>query len=81
MASVCVWGTIFPWRLTNDHKDEDKGGNTCADVEHDSDVIRQLVHIIHIRHKDGWNQEPNGNAHLQMKGTKSEKDSTALTDC
>lgn len=54
----------FPWRLTDDHKDEDEGGHSCADVEHDSDVVRQLIYITHVWHKDGWDQEPNGNTHL-----------------
>lgn len=50
--------------LTDDHEDKDDGGHSCADVEHDSDVVRQLIYIVHIRHKDGWDQEPNGNSHL-----------------
>lgn len=69
-----AWVGKKPWQLyepadvnshlTNDHEDKDEGGNSCADVEHDSDVVRQLIDIVHIRHKDGWEQEPNGNTHL-----------------
>lgn len=51
-------------RLTDDHKDKEDGGHSRADVEHGSDVVRQLVHIVHVRHKHGWDQEPNGNTHL-----------------
>lgn len=50
--------------LTNDHEDKDEGSHPCAGVEHDPDVVRQLIHIVHIRHKDGREQEPNGNTHL-----------------
>lgn len=54
----------FPLRLTNDDKDEYEGGDASADVEHDPDVVSQLIDIVHIRHKDGRNEEPNGNTHL-----------------
>ena len=59
--------------LTDDHEDKDDAGHSCADVEHDSDVVRQLIHIVHIWHKDGWDQEPNGNTHLWVRGTKLNK--------
>lgn len=51
-------------RLTNDHEDEEDGGRSRTDVEHDSDVVRQLVQIVHVRHEDGREQEPNGDTHL-----------------
>lgn len=52
--------------LTNDDEDEDDGGHSCSDVEHGFDMARQLSHIVHVGHKHGWNQEPNGNAHLYV---------------
>lgn len=63
---MSLWkGTVnFPLRLTDDHKDEHEGGHSGTDVEHESDVVRQLIDIVHIRHKNGWNQEPNSNTHL-----------------
>lgn len=61
-----LWmGTVnFPLRLTDDDEDEYEGGHSSTDVEHESDVVRQLIDIVHIRHKDGWDEEPNGNTHL-----------------
>lgn len=51
------------------HNDEDKqdGGHPRSDVEHDSDVVGQLVHVVHIRNKNGWEQEPDGTAQLQSQ--------------
>lgn len=72
--AIIAWVSKEPWllydpvdvnsHLTNDHEDEDEGGHSCADVEHDSNVARQLLHIVHIRHQDGWEQEPNGDTQL-----------------
>lgn len=56
--------------LTDDHEDEDEGGHSRTDVEHDSDVGRQLLHIIHIGHEDGWEQEAHGDSQLSVRGTK-----------
>lgn len=66
--------------LTDDHQDKDEGGHSRADVEHDSDVVCQLSHIVHIRHEDGWDQEPNGNAQLEVRGTRLKNDSAPLAD-
>lgn len=57
-------------KFTDDDEDKDEGGHSGAYVEHDSDVVRQLVHIIHVRHKDGRDQEPNGNTHLWTNSKK-----------
>lgn len=54
----------FPLRLTDDDKDEYEGGHSCTDVEHESDVVRQLIDIFHIGHKHRWDEEPYGDAHL-----------------
>lgn len=51
--------------LTNDYEDEEQGGNACRDVKHGSDVVSQLVHVIHIGHQDGRHQEPDGDAQLE----------------
>lgn len=56
-----------PQRLTDDHEDEDNGGHSSADVEHDPDVVRQLIYVLHIGHENGRDQEPNGNAQLQRR--------------
>lgn len=60
----------FPWGLTEDHEDEDHGGHSSSDVEHDADVVRQLVYIVNIWHEDGWHKEANGNAQLWVRETK-----------
>lgn len=57
------WGSLH----TDDHKYKDEGGHTRTDVEHESDVICQLVYILYIRNKHGWDQKPNGNTQLQKK--------------
>lgn len=57
-------------RLTDDHKDKEGSGHSCGDVEHGSDVVLQLIHIVHVRHKYGWDQEPNGNTQLVVRGKK-----------
>lgn len=59
------WAGVCEEKLTNEHKRKDDGGHACANIEHDSDVTRQLVHIVHIGHKDGWHQEADGNTQLQ----------------
>lgn len=76
------WKTwqLFPRTLTDHHQDEDEGGHPSADVEHDSDVVRQLIHVVHIRHQDGWDQKPNSDAHLQVRGPKLEKDAVPSGD-
>lgn len=58
--------------LTNDHQDKNECGHSSSDVEHNADVVCQLIHIVHIGHQDGWQQEANGNAHLWMR-RKAEK--------
>lgn len=60
-----------PGSLTHNHEDKQDGGDPRSDVEHDSDVVAQLIQIIHIRHKYGWKQEPDGNAQLKQTGEKS----------
>lgn len=51
--------------LTEDHEDEEQGGHARRDVEHDADVIRQLVHVVHVGHQDGGDEEPDGDAQLE----------------
>lgn len=53
--------------LTNDDEDEEQGGHACRDVKHGSDVVSQLVHVIHIGHQDGRHQEPDGDTQLEEK--------------
>lgn len=60
-----------PLSLTHNHEDKQGGGDPRSDVEHDTDVVPQLVQIIHVRHKHGWNQEPDGDAQLQQTRRKS----------
>lgn len=52
-----------------DHKDEEERGHSCCDVEHNADVVSQLVHVFHIRHQHGRHQESNGNTQLENKNT------------
>lgn len=63
-------------RPTHNHDDKQDGGDPRSDVEHDSDVVAQLIQIIHIRHKYGRNQEPDGNA--QLKQTRRKPSQTRL---
>lgn len=68
--------SVSPWTtrtLTNHHEDEDDGGHSSADVEHEPDVVRQLVHVFHIGHQDGWEQEAQGDAHLWVRAPKWER--------
>ncbi len=41
--------------LTNDNQYKQEGGHSCRDVEHDSDVSRQLIQIVHIWNQYWWN--------------------------
>lgn len=50
--------------LTKDNQDEEHGGHGRRDVEHDADVMSQLIHVVHVRHQDGRHQETDGNAQL-----------------
>lgn len=53
--------------LTKNHKDEEKGGHPRRDVEHDADVMGELVHVVHIGHQDGGDEEADGDAELEEK--------------
>lgn len=64
--------------LTENHKDEEHGGHRRRDVEHDADVTRELVHVVHIGHQDGGDEEPDGDAELEGK-EKSRGKSTLKT--
>lgn len=48
--------------LTKDDEDKQQGGYACCDVEHDPNVVSQLVHVVHIGHQDGRNKEADGDA-------------------
>lgn len=61
----------LPVRLTHNHEDQQDGGHPCSDVEHESDVVPQLIHIIHDGHEHGWKEEPDGTTQLQQIGGKS----------
>ena len=50
--------------LTYDNKDKESGGHSCCNVEHNTNVVSQLINVFHIGHQDRWYQEPNGNAQL-----------------
>lgn len=54
-----------PGYLTTNHKDEEKGGHPRRDVEHDADVMGQLVHVVHVGHQDGGDEEADGDAELE----------------
>lgn len=51
--------------LTKNHKDEEQGGHPRRDVEHDADVMRELVHVVHVGYQDGGDEEPNSDAELE----------------
>lgn len=53
--------------LTKNHKDEEQGGHPRRDVEHDADVMRELLHVVHVGHQDGGDEEPDGDAELEGK--------------
>lgn len=50
--------------LTENHKNEEEGGHPRRDVEHDTDVMGELVHVVHVGHQDGGDEEPDGDAEL-----------------
>lgn len=52
-------------QLTDDHEDEEEGSHSGCDVEHDADVMRQLLHVVHVGHQDGRHKEPDGNTQLR----------------
>lgn len=51
--------------LTKDNKDEEECRHSCCDVEHNADVVSQLIHVVHIRHQDRRHEEPNGDTQLR----------------
>lgn len=57
--------------LTHNDEDKHEGGHPRGDVEHDSDVVGQLVRVVHIRHENGWKHKPYGTAQLQQSRAKS----------
>lgn len=71
---VMPWGTcsgllLLPLlppvaSLTNDHEDEEGSGHSSADVQHDSDVLRQLVDVLHVGHQHWWDQKAKGDTQL-----------------
>lgn len=69
VCDIEPWGRTPTSSLTDDHEDEDDGGRSGADVEHESDVVRQLVDVVHVGHEDGWEQEADGDAHLRARGS------------
>lgn len=56
--------------LTKNHKDEEKGGHPRRDVEHDADVTGELVHVVHVGHQDGGDEEADGDAELEEEENK-----------
>lgn len=56
---------LGPATLTENHEDEEQGGHPRRDVEHDADVTGELVHVVHVGHQDGGDEEPDGDAELE----------------
>lgn len=54
--------------LTDDHEEEEDGGQSSADVQQDSDVLRQLVDVVHVGHQHRRDQEAQGDAQLRDRG-------------
>lgn len=50
--------------LTNDHEDEEGSGHSSTDVQHDSDVLRQLVDVLHVGHQHWRDQKAKGDTQL-----------------
>lgn len=59
---------IETFSLTKDNQDEEQGGHARRDEEHVSDVVRQLLLVVHVGHQYGRHQEPDGDAQLQENG-------------
>lgn len=69
------------WGLTKDDKDEEQGRYPRGDVEHDADVVSQLVQVVHVRYQNGWNQEPQGNTQLWGIHSKTPSKQQVYTSC
>lgn len=66
---TCCWAVEENWSpqrkpLTQDNKDEERRGHRSCDVEHDSDVMSQLIHVLHIGYENRRNKKSNGNTQL-----------------
>lgn len=62
-----------PVRLTRNHEDEDGGGHARVDVEHESEVVRQLHQVVDVGHKHGGDEEADGTTQLQQTRGESEQ--------
>lgn len=58
-------------RLTHNHQDKEDGGDARGDVEHESEAVPQLNHVVHVGHKHGREEEAGGTTQLQQIRGKS----------
>lgn len=49
------------FNLTKDDDDEKKRRHSCRYVEHNADVMSQLIQVVHIRNQNRRHEEPDGN--------------------
>lgn len=55
--------------LTDDDKDEEQSGHTSYYVEHDADVVGELLLVFDVGYQNRRDQKPNCNSKLQKTDT------------